>query len=351
MSSDLAQRRPQTVAEATPVDYDRALAYLGLNRNDPRAHALVLVCARYRLDPILGHASLYDGKPYIHYAGYLHIANSHPQYEGAETVREWDDDEWCYATVRVHRSDRKFAAERTGKSRKQKPKKNGGTYLDDDADAKAFAQAHRRALRLAFTIDAPELGEDHGEVQPAPEPVVEVSRMVQELSDPGATVPPGGPGADPTSGVVGEREPGLKRDRRDDPTSPDPTSGVVAGDGFGEGPIAATPDPTSDHDPEGGEATEQAEATEGGSGVVARGELPPEPSPVGTWCGEHGFPIRQARVVLRRLHRDEFADLADWRDLQELRGDRAAKAIAYLEAATLGAGQVLRLRNAPEGGL
>ena len=36
--------------------------------------------------------------------------------------------------------------------------------------------------------------------------------------------------------------------------------------------------------------------------------------------------------MLRKLHPDEFGDLRDWRDLDELRGERADKAIAYLDA-------------------
>src|SRR5829696_7002615 len=178
--TDLAHRRPQSVAEHAEVDYAKALSYLGLNAASPQAHALVLVCKRYQLDPLLGHVSLYDGKPYVHFAAYLHIANADPHFDGIECVREWSDDTYYWATVRVHRDDRNFPAERTGKSRKVKKKRDGSTYEDDQADAKAFAQAARRALRMAFNVDAPEPGEDHE--TPAPEPVVEVARMVQETS-------------------------------------------------------------------------------------------------------------------------------------------------------------------------
>ena len=175
--SELAHRRPQTVA--TQVDWDAALRYLNLSPKDPRAQALVMVCNRYDLDPMLGHVSLYDGKPYVHFAGYLHIANSHPAYLGPETVREWEDDTYYHATVRVHRSDRSFPSERTGKSRKVKRKKDGTTYTDEDADAKAFAQACRRVLRMAFNVAHPDPGEEDGDPVPAPTPVVEVVRMTQ----------------------------------------------------------------------------------------------------------------------------------------------------------------------------
>jgi hypothetical protein len=175
--TELAHRRPQTIAHQ--VDWDAALRYLNLSPKDPRAQALVMVCNRYDLDPMLGHVSLYDGKPYVHFAGYLHIANEHPAYLGPETVREWEDEVYYHATVRVHRSDRNFPSERTGKSRKVKRKKDGTTYTDEDADAKAFAQACRRALRMAFNVAHPDPGEEEADPTPAPPPVVEVARMTE----------------------------------------------------------------------------------------------------------------------------------------------------------------------------
>lgn len=177
--TELAHRRPQAIA--TPqVDWDAALRYLNLSLKDPKAQALVMVCQRYDLDPLLGHVTLYDGKPYVHFAGYLHIANEHAAYLGSETVREWEDDTYYHATVRVHRSDREFPSERTGKSRKVKKKKDGSPYTDEDADAKAFAQACRRALRMAFNVAHPEPGEDEHDPTPAPAPVVEVARMATD---------------------------------------------------------------------------------------------------------------------------------------------------------------------------
>src|SRR5215207_4691787 len=235
--SDLDHRRPGPAAPAT-VDWEQALRYLQLNPKDPKAQALVLVCERYNLDPLLGHISIYEGKPYIHYAGYLHMANSDPHYEGSECMREWEDDEFYYATVRVHRDDRGFYAERTGRSRKLKPRKAGGTYRDEFADAKAFAQAHRRALRLAFNIAAPDPDDDaHREVA-APEPVVEVARMV----DPEGLAPPA-PGSTATSGS-GNAPPGP---------GPDPTSGAEEASNASSGKGVSTPYPPSVPDPTSGE--------------------------------------------------------------------------------------------------
>jgi hypothetical protein len=370
--SELAHRRPQSVAEHAQVDYTKALAYLGLNPASPQAHALVLVCKRYQLDPLLQHVELYDGKPYIKYSGYLHIANSNPHYEGAECVREWEDGTYNYATVRVHRDDRKFHAERTGKSRKIKKRKDGSRYEDDEADAKAFAQAHRRALRLAFNVDHPEPAEDHGET-PAPGPVVEVARMIEEKSGsevpagasggilsegvaratlaegpqtsvPDSTSPPavGGGLAPPAAGPAGgDPTSGAKAAGTSSVVAPDPTSAAVT-----EPTAADPPEPSEDGeaipqatdkvgpDDRGGQPSTSEVAAAMARADATTGPTPPprDPSPVLAWCQFVGVDIRIARVHLRKAHRSDFGDLADRKDLEELRGERAERAIAYLDA-------------------
>jgi hypothetical protein len=361
--SELAHRRPQSVAEAQTVDYTKALNYLGLTPGQPAAQALILVCQRYDLDPLLGHIELFEGKPYVHYAGYLHIANSHREYEGAECVREWETETHFWATVRVHRSDRKFYAERTGKSRKVKPKKGGGTYVDEFADAKAFAQAHRRALRLAFNVDHPEPAEDHGE-QPAPEPVVEVARMVDgqveqmsgagergptsamgradhrhdpvpdHQSDPGASIPPDAPGSDHTSSSP--VQPGKAGG--DDLTS-------AAAPHQGDEPAAATTT-------QGGDAVAQATDGEGPEeqrGVpptanpaapsVQSGPTPPieQRSAVLAWCLANNVNPGMARFQLAKGHPDDFGagtehPMRTSNDLMALRGETAELAIRHLTA-------------------
>jgi hypothetical protein len=180
--AEIATLRAQSVAEAVPIDYEAVAKAIGLNPRDPLAQAVQLICRRYGLDPALGHVSIYKGKVYIHLIAYIHLANQQPAYDGYEIAREWEDDTYCHAEVRVHRSDRKFPAARTGKSAKNKPKKDGrGTYEDFDADAKAFAQAFRRALRMAFNVEWPEPEEERlsTEEAPPPEPVMQVARIVK----------------------------------------------------------------------------------------------------------------------------------------------------------------------------
>ena len=121
--------------------------------------------------------------------------------------------------------------------------------------------------------------------------------------------------------------------------SPDPTSPPPAGPGKAAGGGDHVP-----HDAEpvkAGDAIQSADEGVGPDGIggqlpreaVANADGPaPNPSPVMAWCDQHGQQIRLTRVMLRKLHPDEFGDLRDWRDLDELRGERATKAITYLDA-------------------
>ena len=366
--SELAHRRPQSVAEHATVDYAAALRYLGLPRTTPSACAGVGVRRATASTPYWATSASTDEKPYVHLAGYLHIANADPHFEGIESVREWDDDRYYHATVRVHRSDRIFPSERSGEvAETDKPKSGGGTYADEDADAKAFAQAARRALRMAFNVDHPDPAEDHGEV-PAPPPVVEVARIVQEKSGavtsasgaypgmvrrhravprpgppvrPAAPPPRGAGGSDPTSpprplgegGGSGTKRPGWvsAAETRDNvrptramtpPRTPRPSSTQEA--------KVTRSNPTTNA---GRPAVRGDQSTEGNAaGGKGKSDDSAGPSPVQDWCELHGHDIRHAQIHLRKVHGDEFGDITSITELKGLRGERADRAIAYLDA-------------------
>jgi hypothetical protein len=72
--------------------------------------------------------------------------------------------------------------------------------------------------------------------------------------------------------------------------------------------------------------------------AAAKSNTDPDPSPVQAWADKYGYDIRLLRIHLKKTYPFEFSDLKDRVDLQELRGDRASKAIAYLEAAFLDPG-------------
>jgi hypothetical protein len=67
---------------------------------------------------------------------------------------------------------------------------------------------------------------------------------------------------------------------------------------------------------------------------VLAGPAPPprDPSPILAWCELHGRDIRQARIYLRKQYGSWFEDLKDRKDLEELRGERADRALTYLDA-------------------
>lgn len=62
-----------TVSEQAPIQIDqgRILRALKLDPNDPNTQALLLVCQRYDLDPVLRHMVLISGNPYITRDGLL----------------------------------------------------------------------------------------------------------------------------------------------------------------------------------------------------------------------------------------------------------------------------------------
>jgi hypothetical protein len=157
-------------------------------------------------------------------------------------------------------------------------------------------------------------------------------------SDPVPSAPPG-PGSDPTSppptspgtaGRGGDHTSGGDVARASAWTAapPDPNPAAVPLEG--DEPAAATP-PSR-----GGEALAQDPDNEQVGPAPALGGQPatsgPTPSPVGEWCDANNVQIRLAKVHLRKVHSDEFGDLKDWRDLEELRGERAQMAINYLDA-------------------
>jgi hypothetical protein len=174
---------PATTAP-TPAraDWETVLQYLGLPPNKPETKALVLLCDRYGLDPLLGHARIIATKdnfqPYITRDGMLEIAHRSGQLDGIvvdEQRRSSQNDGWT-AYVSVWRKDMTH------------PFHYGAQCKDTEAQAKAgngpemaLARAERRALKRAFAIPVTELVEDADVemVTPVtatePEPVVAVA--------------------------------------------------------------------------------------------------------------------------------------------------------------------------------
>jgi hypothetical protein len=142
-----------TTNPATLVDWPKVFAYFGYNADEPATQALVLVCDRYGLDPLLGHAYLIEtagrAKTYITRDGMLDVAHRSGMLDGIvvdEQRRNSTDDGWT-AFVSVWRKDMSH------------PFRYGAQCKDREAQARngygieqAVARAERRSLKRAFRI-------------------------------------------------------------------------------------------------------------------------------------------------------------------------------------------------------
>ncbi len=141
MSTDLTTFTPN----------DQAIAqYLGLNPNLPVTHAVVAVCQRYGLDPVLKHVVVIPkGGVYLTRDGLLHIAHRSGQLDGIvveqEPTRSEDGREWV-ARVAVYRKDMRHPFTFPGRY----PASGGNAAYAPEMALKA-AEAH--ALRRAFDVN------------------------------------------------------------------------------------------------------------------------------------------------------------------------------------------------------
>lgn len=134
-----------TDLELANIDQAKVLQALGLNINDPKAQATLLLCQKYDLDPFLGQMQLVQNKPYITRDGYLHIAHRSNVFNGMELVEEGTDDRGWYCVVAVYRKD--MSRPFTAKGRVKK-----GEKTQADPEDMALTRAERRALRRAFDV-------------------------------------------------------------------------------------------------------------------------------------------------------------------------------------------------------
>ncbi|MBO0816565.1 MAG: hypothetical protein J2P30_15665 [Actinobacteria bacterium] len=138
-----------TVGAFGPPDQVRILQLLGLDPRNPLAHAVVAVCDRYGLDPLLGHVIILprSNKPYITRDAYLDVAHRSGVFNGIEISgprRDGAEREWaCSASVYRKDMDRPFTYP-------------GRAGLDlENGPEMAIARAERRALKRAFNLPTP----------------------------------------------------------------------------------------------------------------------------------------------------------------------------------------------------
>lgn len=150
-----------------PVDMGKVLQLIGLDPRNPIAHAVVRVCERYGLDPVLGHVIILpkSQRPYITRDGYLHIAHSSGVFDGMEVTepphrdRESGEPQWA-ASVAIYRKDMSRPFLFPGRAE---------LGLENGPEM-ALARAERRALKRAFDVTpGPMFVEDDSDDRPLPQ--------------------------------------------------------------------------------------------------------------------------------------------------------------------------------------
>lgn len=127
------------------VDQAAILRALKLDPRDPNTQALLLVCQRYELDPLMKHMVLISGNPYITRDGYLHVAHRSGQFDGMEVVDTGENDHEWWAAVSVWRKDMGRPFTYRGRYPKSGQQKRYGPEM-------AIKVAEVMALRRAFSV-------------------------------------------------------------------------------------------------------------------------------------------------------------------------------------------------------
>lgn len=127
------------------VDQAAILRALKLDPRDPNTQALLLVCQRYELDPLMKHMVLISGNPYITRDGYLHVAHRSGQFDGMEVVDAGENDHEWWAAVSVWRKDMGRPFTYRGRYPKSGQQKRYGPEM-------AIKVAEVMALRRAFSV-------------------------------------------------------------------------------------------------------------------------------------------------------------------------------------------------------
>jgi hypothetical protein len=136
-----------SIYRSNEVDREAILRYLNLNPRDAGTQALLLVCERYELDPILKHMVLISGRPYVTRDGYLHIAHASGKFDGLEVVDYGEDNSHWWAKVAVYRKDMGHPFTFIGRYPKADAK-----HMAKYGPEMAIKTAEVMALRRAFDV-------------------------------------------------------------------------------------------------------------------------------------------------------------------------------------------------------
>lgn len=127
------------------IDHAAVLRAVNLNAADPKAQALLLICDRYGLDPLLKHVVLIQGGIYVTRDGLLAVAHRSGQLDGIVVDEQGSDQTHHVATVSVYRKDMRHPFKYVGRY----PKSGGNKQYGPEMAVKC---AEVMALRRAFNV-------------------------------------------------------------------------------------------------------------------------------------------------------------------------------------------------------
>lgn len=157
-------RQVPAPTEGINIDRGAVLTALGLNPNSPNTHALLLVCERYNLDPLLKHMVLIKTNPYVTRDGYLAIAHRSGQFDGMEVLEQGETPTHYTAKVAVYRRDMSRPFAYVGRFPKNKD------MAKEYGPEMAVKVAEVQALRRAFNVTGIGAADEQWDDAPAAAP-------------------------------------------------------------------------------------------------------------------------------------------------------------------------------------
>jgi len=139
-------RATPSTTEEFDVDPVAVLKALNLSPTDPKTHALMLVCKRYGLDPVLKHIVIVKESAYVTRDGYLTVAHRSGLFDGMEVLEQGETDTHFTAKVSVFRKDMGRPFTYVGRYPKTGPL--GKTYGPEMAIKCSEVMALRRAFNV-----------------------------------------------------------------------------------------------------------------------------------------------------------------------------------------------------------
>lgn len=152
MANELVRQNTGAAVAIAPtlvsLDPERVMRALKLDPKDPNTQALVLVCQRYSLDPLLKHPVLIQGSLYVTRDGLLHVAHASGDFDGLEVEVLADSQTHYIALCRVYRKS--MSRPFTYQGRYPKNGRMAAQYGPEMAEKVAECRALRRAFDVSL---------------------------------------------------------------------------------------------------------------------------------------------------------------------------------------------------------